>query len=761
MNVSLVYRAALLLALSHACGASAALQIDGRANEPEWQRASVVPALRLTQPDTGELPDFQTEVRWMALPSGLAVHFTCYQDATRYPRRAPRQQRDRLGDSDRVNLMFDLNGDGQTGYNVTVSRANSVEDATISNENLFNSDWDSFWYHATAELPDDKGWSAEILIPWSSTLMRATEGATRTIGLYFDRVIGSEDLRAAHPNLFFFRPQFLSLFAKAEIAQYSQSLLKLYPYVTTQFDIKNSDRTFRTGFDLFWKPSASLQLTAAVNPDFGQVESDDLVVNFEAVEIFFSDKRPFFTENQSIFVLQSPEQDSLIYTRRAGGNRDDGKGISDIDAASKLSGSIAGFDYGMFVVAESDRNTVGRSIAAFRTVRPNIALGDGAIDVGYLGSYVDRPFLDRKTDVHSVDLRWERDRLQIDAVALTSRPNRGLALLNSGRAPGQAASNGTGGWLRARYRPSSRMDVAFDYTRFDADVDINDLGFQRRNNLSLYEFSPRLRFEGLDGWLGLRSAQLNLDIDVQENARNQLLSHRTELGSDLFYQNGSTGYVEIAYRGSGIDDLISRGNGDLAFPTSRSIFFFHDSTRLGRWQYSGEIYFERGGLKKDLLFLEPSLRFFATDDLNFRFGLSATNFSERVLWRSGTLFGRFEKTEGATLRVDAEWFSGEQHELRLKTELLSISGKNPTALTLQRNRQLLASSQTVAPFSIQNFGLQLRYRYKINAESDFFAVYSRGGSSDEATFRRAFDQLDDTLSLRDSDQVLFKLRYAF
>ena len=55
------------------------------------------------------------------------------------------------------------------------------------------------------------------------------------------------------------------------------------------------------GADIQWKPSGSFQLTAALNPDFGQVEADELVVNFDAIEVLFSDKRPFFAENQALF----------------------------------------------------------------------------------------------------------------------------------------------------------------------------------------------------------------------------------------------------------------------------------------------------------------------------------------------------------------------------------------------------------------------------------------------------------------------------
>ena len=62
------------------------------------------------------------------------------------------------------------------------------------------------------------------------------------------------------------------------------------------------------GADIFWKPNGQMQLTATINPDFGQVESDDLVVNFSANETFFSDKRPFFTENQGIFEFATPSR---------------------------------------------------------------------------------------------------------------------------------------------------------------------------------------------------------------------------------------------------------------------------------------------------------------------------------------------------------------------------------------------------------------------------------------------------------------------
>jgi hypothetical protein len=750
---------ALLFALTTPLQAK--ISVDGSANEPEWQSAERIEGLKLTIPDTGEDPDFATEIRWLATPQGLAFHFRCLQDAERYPRRAQRQQRDNLGGTDRVNVMVDFDGLGQSGYNVTLTRSDSIEDATISNENLFNPDWDGLWFHAVAELPDNQGWEAELIIPWSSALMREANGNERQIALYVDRVIGSQDLRAARPALSFFKPQFLSQFEKHAVPVFKQALLRAYPYVTGLADLKGSEQSFRAGLDVFWKPSNSFQLTAAINPDFGQVESDDLVVNFDAVETFFSDRRPFFTENQSIFVLQSPEEENVVYTRRVGGARDDGEGVSDIDAATKLSGSVAGFDYGVFLVAESDRSEVGRSVGVLRVRRPQLQVGASNIDVGYMSSVVERPFLDRIARVHSVDGEVEHGAWVYRGVLLRSDPSGGSSLLNSGQTAPQAVAAGTGGWLRGIYTSGSDFDLTLDWTRYDSQLDFNDLGFQRRNNLSLFEISPRLRFNDLDGRFGLRSARLAFDVDVFEQSSGRNLYERYEIGGDLQFSDGSTGYVELNTRTRGWDDLLSRGNGIAINPSSLGFFSFFDSARMGNWKWGGDFYIERGGNRDSLIELSPSVRYWFSDDFNVRLGLSAAQFRERILWRNERLFGRFKQSQSANARLDLEWYVGTKQELRLKAELLSVTGQSPQALVLQSNGTFAPSNQRVDEFSIQNFGMQVRYRYKLNQESDFFAVYSRGGDAFASEYRRAYEQFDDVIQLDDTDQFLVKFRYAF
>ena len=260
-------------------------------------------------------------------------------------------------------------------------------DAIITNENNFNDDWDGNWRHAVVSNVEE--WTVEVLLPWHLAPMRGA-GDKRTLSIYLDRVVGSTGERAGWPLASFERPRFLSDFAPIEVSNYSQSLLAITPYVSGLYDNVGNSSDGDAGADIFWKPNGQTQLTATVNPDFGQVESDDLVVNFSATETFISDKRPFFTENQGIFEFTTPSDFSqLLYTRRVGGPADDGIGAGDIIAALKLNGSVGNAKYGLFAADEAE--SVGRTFAAARGVRDF-----NKQNLGFMATWVDRPYLDRR-----------------------------------------------------------------------------------------------------------------------------------------------------------------------------------------------------------------------------------------------------------------------------------------------------------------------------------------------------------------------------
>ena len=54
------------------------------------------------------------------------------------------------------------------------------------------------------------------------------------------------------------------------------------PYVSATKDLVASERDANVGFDLVYKPNHHQKLSVAVTPDFGQVDSDEVVLNYSA-----------------------------------------------------------------------------------------------------------------------------------------------------------------------------------------------------------------------------------------------------------------------------------------------------------------------------------------------------------------------------------------------------------------------------------------------------------------------------------------------
>ena len=378
--------------------AQAALVIDGRIDEAEWERAQRFERFVYTQPVNGEpVPDDRrVEARLLSVPEGIAVGIKAWHPAA-IPQTRQRIQRDGQAAVDRFNFMVDFNADGSAGYDFTITSSGDITDESITNQNVFSYDWDGAWEHGAADF--DGGYSVEFLIPWSTAAMADSSTPTRTIAVYFDRVIAATGERHGFPDASYTRPRFLSDFERIEIAQYRQSLLSITPYGVALSDFNSDDTELKTGADVFWKPNGDHQFALTVNPDFGQVESDELVVNFSATETVFADKRPFFTENQNYFNL-GHSLGTLFYTRRVGGPSDDGDGAADIRLALKAIGSFGDVGYGAF--AASEAGDAGRDFLLLRGT-----YGDEELLGGASVSHVDRPFLDRRTTVTELDANWK------------------------------------------------------------------------------------------------------------------------------------------------------------------------------------------------------------------------------------------------------------------------------------------------------------------------------------------------------------------
>lgn len=748
-------RATLGLLLSACVLPAAAVEIDGRIDEAEWAGAQRVADFRLTEPLSREPLSLPTEALILATEEGLAVAFRNTQPPG-VPRNRQRGQRDNGGAVDRVNLYVDFDGDGRTGYNFTVTLANSINDTTITNENQFNSDWDGNFRHATAE--DEQAWYVEMLIPWHIAPMRDASGGQRTLRVGLDRVVADTGQRASWPAVGFTEPRFLTRLEPVTVPAYSQSLLAVTPYVSGihangERDERGSD--FDAGADLFWKPNGRFQLSATLNPDFGQVESDELVVNFSATESFFSDKRPFFTENQGFFDVpfgSLNQRSRLLYTRRVSG---------DVTAAVKLNGSLGAFNYGVFAADEED----GREFYAVRGTRDFEGGERGDHGLGAMVTRVDNALANRTANMYEADHRWSNARWNVRSTLVASEVRQGGTAQRDSGAQVIVDHDLQNNWRQQLYA-----------LHIGRDFQLNDFGYLERNNFNYVRYDLGRRVTDLPETSAYSGHDWHYAASHRSNDQGERIAWAASINRQSNRRDGGNEFFDVAMYSRGQDDLITRGNGIVKVPARLFAYYERFRPRKGAWQLYGSARYageglrgpEKGGIT---LSFEPT--YFVNDTLSFGVALELSHNEDWLLWRNegrpqgqNNLLATY-RSDLAYLAAGATWLIDPKQELRVRLEAIGLDAEATQAWRVA-GRRAVASDETVPDFSVRNLGFQVRYRYELAPLSYLYIAYVRGGSLFREAAGGAFgdpfgvgSEFRDAFDLRDSEQLLVKLSYRF
>jgi hypothetical protein len=723
-----------------------AIDVDGRIDPAEWAGAQHITDFRLTQPLSRAPAPYPTEGWILATPEGLAIGMRNVQPAN-VPRTRQAAQRDAGAQADRVNLYVDFDGDGRTGYNFTILLSDSIIDATITNENHFSTDWDGIWKHAVTEQGDT--WSAEMLIPWYIAPMQRGKDGKRTLGISIDRVIGATGQRMSWPAVSFVEPRFLSVLAKVPVPEYTQSLLSVTPFVVGVYDNIRRRTEFDTGADLFWKPNGRFQLAATLNPDFGQVESDQLVVNFSAVETFFSDKRPFFTENQGFFDVpfgSLNNSDRLIYTRRVGGEADDGSGAGDVTAAVKVNGNAGSIHYGAFLATEADE--VGRDFLALR------GAGDfGSQGFGAMVTRVDRPYLDRTATVYEFDHHWNPNaKLGIRTTLVASDVQQA----------GEPARD-SGGQVKIDYDMGNTWRQQLYALHLGDDLQLNDFGYLQRNDFNYIRYELGHRLSSLGETSSYASHDWRYAVSHRANDSGVTLANAWSVNRTSDTRDGGNEFFEVAQFTPGYDDLITRGNGIVRVPGKLYGYYERFWPRKHRWSFYGHVRYAAEGLQGQAhgateLDLNPT--YFINDNLSLSAELYAWHNPDWTLWQGGNLLGTFSADQ-LQLNGGVEWVISSKQELRIKLETIALDSRARQAWRVAADGTPVASNDAISDFSLRNLGFQIRYRYELAPLSNLYIAYVRGGFGFQDYSQAVVPLLGDSFSLHDSEQLLVKLSYRF
>jgi hypothetical protein len=305
--------------------------IDGRGDDPCWEKAAWSGGFTQSDPDCGAAPGEATEFKIMYDEKNLYVLVRCHDSqAGSIARRVSR--RDEL-DGDNLGVYIDSYHDRRSAFGFKVSAAGVKADGTLSGDSLSQDlTWDPLWTVKTAVDPG--GWTAEMAIPFSQ--IRFASGKEQTFGLQVRRMLYRRQELSSWQHIPKEAPGFVSQFGELRGLQgiRAQHQVELVPYAVAQAALSpreagnpfagGRETALLGGLDGKIGLTSDLTLDFTLNPDFGQVEADPSQVNLTAYETFFQEKRPFFTEGRSILDFQVMggdgdfSMDNLFYSRRIG-----------------------------------------------------------------------------------------------------------------------------------------------------------------------------------------------------------------------------------------------------------------------------------------------------------------------------------------------------------------------------------------------------------------------------------------------------------
>ena len=751
----------LFLGLVFCINLKAEISIDGVLDEKEWETARKIDTFYEVYPySLREVDDYMTQVLILESKEGLYFGFKNYQpnETMRVMNHMRDQER---SISDKNGIVIDFNGDGVEGYNFFVSSSGSKGDGTVRNEKDRNWDWDADW--ETAATVDNGVWYTESFIPWTVASMKSQSGDIRKIKMAFYRMMmgigkGVSTIKGSP-----FENLYLSVFNEYEVKNYSGSKLDFFPYITISEDIIGSDLLSKAGAEIFWKIDSSRQVNLTLNPDFGQVESDEVVVNFSAFETFYSDKRPFFAENNNMFDV-SDRMHRIINTRRIGGRPDydcstygdleeyceqNRADTSEIDFALKYT-QKGNIDFGVMSASERDEKfSQGRDFYALR-----LNTKSNNLKYGYLGTYVDKPVTGENAQVNSIDFLYLPSEIH--------RMNGNFMHSNLNN------QDGFGLTLGYAYNPNKDFSSGIGVNYYDDRLDLNDMGYLILNDRFMFNGRTQFKRTTFNEGSILRSRLFEIGYGSKFNVDSQRESSNFALKLENNYVNLSELKAEVFYRSTGRNTRITRGSQFSPFiKMPKGIGGYIDLTGPRRPTYIYGLRFERGRGSEH----SPELgwgtktrgyfKYMPVDNLSLSLMHQHADENQWLNWFNDNLLATFHRKQRTSV-VEMEWFHNNVHELRIKAQMVAFTGRNPQALYGDLSGNLNPEIIDIAPITISELAFQVRYRYEIMPLSYLYIVYSKGGrvsmQDDEdglfSLYRRPWNSPE-------KENFTVKLRYRF
>jgi hypothetical protein len=765
--------------------------IDGRLTDSVWTLARTTAVRSFTQyePTEGQPMSESTLVAVLYDDAALYVGFWCYDSE---PNKILRQlvRRDRSSESDRLLLMLDPGHDHQTGNYFELTAAGVQRDGRFYNDNWSDDSWDGVW---TGDVHMEPwGWTAEMRIPYYC--LRFPDKEAQIWGIDFNRYIS----RKQENGEWAFWPSSESgeMSKTGHLAGldgiHASNHLELLPYVVSKMEsepksIGNPDgRDYlgNTGFDLKYGLSSDLILDATVNPDFGQVELDEPVLNLSTYETFYGERRPFFVEGANLFETNY----SLFYSRRIG--RPPRGSINDpnmayyreypeattILGAAKLTGKLARrttlavltsltqaekADYGAYADWVPETTFVGETATVKMTPRDTVfrqglvepkanytvlRLKQDIFKNSFVGGMLTMASQDRVHPAVTGGVDWRLytpgGKWVFSGQTVFSREDN----VNTGY--------GLTGHLEKAGGKHIRGSVGVDLT--SPELKLNRLGYLSRNNeRSTYAWA---QYRTTDKWWIIRNSWNNFNFWSSWNYDGINYSLGGNWNSSVELNNGWWVYSGFDVQGEKYSDLETRGNGVWVWPEYPTYAFNlgvdSDTRKKISFSTSGNYGTDRGGYHWGV-YQGVTLR----PRSNLQFGLSADyhQYIKATRWVRNVRDSAAADTRSIFGDLDQDYFSFSLSTSILLRRNLSVqlSGEGLiSGLDYAGYRYYLGEKQYSDPLT----GINTDYNYAALNSMLLVRWEYIPGSTLYLVWTRARDEVDPSLNnlvfSRDFDRLL-------
>ena len=295
------------------------IKIDGVLDEAEWKTAAIADSFVEFRPNPfkNETAGNATQVYLMYNNEGIYAGGYLHEQ-NKDSIAAELVGRDGFGNNDFLGIVFDTYVDKQNGFEYFITPLGEQFDAKVSpSDEDFG--WNAVWQSA-AKINSD-GWSFEMFIPYSAIRFGKNNIQDWGLNIIRKRQKSGQQLfwQSLDPEVNGFLTQ-EGFFTGLENIK-PPLRLQFSPYFssyvnhdgTASAGAKKTTATVNGGMDVKYGLNQAFTLDMTLIPDFGQVQTDNRILNLTPFEQRFNENRAFFTEGTELF-----NKGNLFYSRRIG-----------------------------------------------------------------------------------------------------------------------------------------------------------------------------------------------------------------------------------------------------------------------------------------------------------------------------------------------------------------------------------------------------------------------------------------------------------